>query len=99
MNPAWKAFKKSFDAWEQTTADTLEHVLRSPAALQPAGAVLSWVTKGKVWGDRFARVGVRSMGLATRLDQERTLHALNELHSRMYDIEEQLIALREELRR
>jgi hypothetical protein len=33
-----------------------------------------------------------AFGLSTRRDQERTLHLLNQLQSRIYDLEEQLLA-------
>ena len=35
---------------------------------------------------------VVDVGLPTRRDQERTLHKLNQLESRLYDLEEQLLA-------
>jgi hypothetical protein len=39
--------------------------------------------KAKIWGE---------MGLPTKRDQERTLHLLNQLHSRVLDLEEKLDA-------
>lgn len=89
----WDLWKKSFDAWEDATAKYLEQWMRSPLVLGPSGMMLTAVmktraaaeqAKAKVWGE---------MGLPTKRDQERTLHLLNTLHSRVLDLEEKLDAV------
>ena len=88
----WDLWKKGFDAWEDATAKFLEQWLKSPLVLGPSGAMLTAFmktraateqAKAKIWGE---------MGLPTKRDQERTLHLLNQLHSRVLDLEEKLEA-------
>ena len=86
----WETWKKGFDAWENTTAKYLENVLRSPMVLTPSGAMLSAAMKSKAAVDRAAATWWSMWGLPTRRDQERALHALNQLQSRLIDLEERL---------
>ena len=86
----WEIWKKGFDAWENATAQAIEAMLKSPWVLVPSGAVLSAVMKAKAASDASAARWWASMGLATRRDQERTLHALHQLQSRLMDLEEKL---------
>jgi len=90
----WDAWKKGFDTWENTTAKYLEQLLKSPLVLGPAGALLGAVLKSRAAGDRAVASWWASVGLPTRRDQERTLHALNQLQSRLMDLEEQLATMR-----
>ena len=86
----WDLFKKGFDAWEDATARYLEEVLKSPLLLGPAGAMLTAAMKARAASDRAAAAYWGMMGLSTKRDQERTLHALNQLQSRLMDLEEKL---------
>ena len=86
----WEMWKRGFNAWEQTTAKYFEQVLSNPAILGPSGKVLSATMKAKAAGDKAMASWWGSMGLPTRQDQERTLHALNQLQSRIMDLEEKL---------
>ncbi len=86
----WKTWKKGFDAWEASTAKYAEEVLRSSAVLWPAGKMLTATMKTRAAVDDAAAKWWASMGLSTRRDQERTLHALNQLQSRILDLEERL---------
>ena len=86
----WDLWKKAFDAWEAATARYLEQWLRSPLVLTPAGAMLSVAMRSRAAADKVAESFWSGLGLATRRDQERTLHALNQLQSRLLDLEEQL---------
>jgi len=86
----WDVFKKGFDSWENKTAVRLEKVLKSPIVLAPSGALLSVLMKAKARSDRNAALFWGSLGLPTKRDQERTLHALNQLESRLLDLEERL---------
>lgn len=86
----WDGLKKSFDSWENNTAQVTEQAMRSRIILAPSGAVLSGVLQVRAALDRAVTRVVSTFGLATRQDQERTLHALNQLQSRIMDLEERL---------
>ena len=86
----WDMWKKGFDAWEASTAQLLEAWMKSPLVLEPSGALLTATMKMKAASDRATARFWSSMGLPTRADQERALHALHMLESRLYDLEEKL---------
>ncbi len=86
----WNEWKQGFDAWEKATAQLVEKWMRSPLVLGPSGALLSAVMKAKVASDKAAALWWGSLGLPTKRDQERALHALNQLQSRILDLEEKL---------
>lgn len=90
----WATWKKSFDAWENTTAAWLERTMASPVFLEPPGLVLKALTATKTVSDSLTSAWWSAVGLPTRRDQERALHRLNELESRLLDLEEQLAAAR-----
>ena len=89
MNP-WDMWKKGFEAWEKTTAEYLKVVLKNPAVLGPAGSLLTAAMKTKAASDRAVASWWGAIGLPTKRDQERALHKLNTLESRLMDLEEQL---------
>ncbi len=86
----WTDWKKGFDQWEDATAKYVEQWLRSPLVLGPSGTLLSNAMKMKAASDRAVAQFWGSVGLPTKRDQERTLHLLNQLQSRIIDLEEQL---------
>ena len=86
----WETWKKGFDAWENATANYLEQVLQSPSVLQPSGAMLTAAMKAKAQVDQAAARWWGLWGLPTKRDQERLLHAVNQLQSRLLDLEEKL---------
>ncbi len=86
----WKTWKTAFDTWENSTAQMLEPFTRSSTVLEPVGFALSTVMKLKAMGDRVTAAWWGSIGLPTKRDQERALHMLNTLESRILDLEEQL---------
>ena len=88
----WDAWKKGFSAWEQATTQFATQVLQNPGVIGPAGAMLSAALRTKAATDRVLEHTWSAFGLSTRRDQERTLHLLNQLQSRIYDLEEQLLA-------
>ena len=90
MTAAWDTWKKGFDAWESVTAKYLESVLRSPLVLEPAGAALTATMKAKAAREKAIAQLWAALGLPTRRDQERILHALNQIQSRLIDLEERL---------
>ena len=86
----WDMWKKGFAAWETATAAYLEKVLANPAVLGPAGAMLTAAMKTKTAADRAMSSWWAAWGMPTRRDQERALHKLNQLESKLLDLEEQL---------
>ena len=90
----WDTWKKGFAAWETTTAAYLEQVMSNPSVLGPAGVMLTAAMKTKAATDRAMAGWWSTIGLPTRRDQERSLHKLNQLESRIADLEDQLIAAR-----
>jgi hypothetical protein len=85
---AWSAWRRWFDAWEGATARVLEQGLKNPWLLEPGGALLTGVMRLKSLSDRWVDAWWSAFGLATRREQERALHELNRLHSRLLDLEE-----------
>ena len=65
-------------------------MLKSPLVLGPSGAMLTAAMKAKAAADKATAHVVGRVGLPTKRDQERTLHALNQLQSRLIDLEEKL---------
>jgi len=90
---AWEIWKKWFYKWEAATADVLEQWLKSPAVLKPSGSILSAAMNAKALSDRAMASWWTVCGLPTKRDQERALHSLNQLQSRLMDIEEKLAVL------
>ncbi|MFO0554108.1 MAG: hypothetical protein U0271_37350 [Polyangiaceae bacterium] len=90
----WDLFKRYFNAWESATAQYVEAWMKSPLVLEPAGAWLSTMMKSKAAADKNMATAWGAIGLPTKRDQERTLHALNQIQSRLTDLEEQLETMR-----
>ena len=86
----WELWKKGFDAWEGATASFLEKALASPLVLAPTGAMLTATMRTKAAWDRALSDAWGRAGLASRRDVERALHALNQIESRLLDLEEKL---------
>lgn len=90
MNSPWEQWKKAFTAWEGATAKYLEKVMADPAVLGPAGALLTAVMRTRAASERALHTWWGTAGLATKRDQERALHKLDRLESRLCDLEERL---------
>jgi hypothetical protein len=88
----WDLWKQGFAAWEQATAQYMEKMLTNPGVLGPAGSLLTAAMKTKAATDKALSSWWAGLGLPTRRDQERALHKLNQLESRLYDLEERLRA-------
>jgi hypothetical protein len=86
----WDMWKKGFDAWESATANYFETVLKNPLLLGPSGKMMAEAMKAKAQTEKWNSQWVGTMGMATKRDQERALHALNQIQSRLSDIEERL---------
>ncbi len=93
MERAWKLWKKGFDAWEVTTAQYLDQVLRNPTLLGPAGRLVDATARAKGKSDRLLGRWWDSVGLPSRQDHDRALHTLNRLESKLLDLEERLAEL------
>ncbi len=89
-NDLWDLWKKGFAAWEGATASYLEQVMSNPSVLGPAGTMLTAAMKTKAATDKAIAAWWSAWGLPTRRDQERSLHKLNQLESRLLDLEERL---------
>lgn len=94
MSMMWDMWKKGFNSWETTTAAYMEELLQSPTLLRPAGTMMGQAMKSKAAADKIMTNFWGNLGLPTKRDQERTLHALNQLQSKIYDLEEQLETIR-----
>jgi hypothetical protein len=88
----WDLWKQGFAAWEQATAQYFEKLLTNPSVLGGSGAVLTAAMKTKAATEKAVHAWWAAVGLPTRRDQERALHKLNQLESRLYDLEERLAA-------
>jgi hypothetical protein len=86
----WSVWKRGFAAWESSTSQYMDKLLQNPGVLGPAGAMLTAAMKTKAAADRALDAWWAAWGLPTRRDQERALHKLNQLESRLMDLEEQL---------
>lgn len=86
----WDQWKKAFDAWEAATAKWVEEWMKSPLVLGPSGAMLTVAMKAKKAADDVKEQVWAQTGLPTKRDQERALHMLNQLQSRIMDLEEKL---------
>ena len=86
----WDIWKNGFTAWETATASYMEKVMSNPGVLGPAGAMLTVAMKTKAATDKAMSAWWSMIGLPTRRDQERSLHKLNMLESRLHDLEEKL---------
>src|SRR5215471_142499 len=90
----WDMWKKAFYAWEDATAKYLEQWMKSPLVLGPSGTMLGGAMKAKAAYEKAAAGWVGNLGLATKRDQERALHVLHQLESRMIDLEERLAEMK-----
>jgi len=86
----WDQWKKAFDMWEAATAKWVEEWMKSPLVLGPSGAMLTVAMKAKKAADDVKEQVWAQTGLPTKRDQERALHMLNQLQSRLMDLEEKL---------
>jgi hypothetical protein len=83
-------FKKRFDVWEDRAAKASARALESPRVLEPSGAAISALMRGKARLDRALHGAWSTLGLPTRRDQERTLRMLAVLERKVIDLEEKL---------
>ncbi|MEO1229021.1 MAG: hypothetical protein AAFZ18_08965 [Myxococcota bacterium] len=87
---AKQLIKSRLDTWEKQASQFFDAALRSPRVLEPAGIAMTGAMRAKRGLDGALRRGWRAAGLVPRQDHERALHALNEIQSKLLDLEEQL---------
>ncbi len=87
---SWESWKKGFDSWENAAARHIELWLKSPLVLTPTAALLTAGLRARAAAARATTAAVGALGLSTKHDQERTLHAIHRLESRLIDLEEKL---------
>jgi hypothetical protein len=78
--------RQAFNLWERTTGAYLEALTRNPFFLTASGGGLGGLLHLKRIADTAIESLVSSMGLATRSDQERTLHLLHRIEGRLEDL-------------
>ena len=81
---------KLYSTWEKQTAAYFDKVLRNPGFLELSGNIMGAALRSKIVVDQLLMATWKSLLLPTKRDQERTLHLLNELHSRVNDLEDEL---------
>jgi len=100
MESVRKLFTPLHEAWEQAAAPLIELWTAGPTALTglaegnpwlaPIGAATTAWMKWKQQADEALAAGWAAFGLSTRREQERMLHLLSDLQSRLVDLEERL---------
>lgn len=93
MSP-WKIWKGGFDRWEKSTAEYLDKALQNPGFLGPSAGLLKMAMQTKSSSDKAMARWWSTLGLTNRDEQDRTLHRINQLESRILDLEEEVQELR-----
>jgi len=83
-------FDQLYQTWEAQTAAYLEKLMRNSSLLQLSGGLLNGVLRSKIIVDDMMTATWKSLMVPTKRDQERALHLLNELGSRLNDVEERV---------
>jgi hypothetical protein len=96
MMNSWKVWKNGFDRWEGTTSEYLDKALQNSAFLSSSNALLKAVLHAKSTAHRVVDSGWHRIGLTSRNEQDKALHRINQLESRLLDMEEEIRELREE---
>jgi primosomal protein N' len=86
----WDLWKQGFTTWENATAQLLEEFTKSSLVLEPSGQMLANTMKVRAAAEAAIATFWGTLGLSTKRDQERALHALTQIQSRLSDLEEKL---------
>lgn len=86
----WDRLKRSFEAWESTASPLLQRASRSRVVVAPVGMALTTAMRLLALRESALELWWSSLGLATRAEQERALHAVHRLEGRLADLEERL---------
>ena len=90
VNETQKMFTKMFNTWEQQASQSMEQYLRNPSVLNFVGNFLQSGLKYKIYWDQFCLHSLKNLMLPNKRDQEKMMHQLNELNSRINDVEDNI---------
>lgn len=96
MTNSWKIWKSGFDRWETTTADFLDKTLQNSAILSSSGTLIKAVLQAKGAASQVVDAGWNRLGITSRKEQDKALHRINQLESKLLDMEEEIHELRKE---
>lgn len=82
--------EQAYSVWEKRTSKLIDSALRNSQVLKASSEVMNQQFKSKIVMDQALMKTWRNLLLPNKKDQEKTLHLLNELHSRIFDLEERL---------
>lgn len=80
-------FSRPFSLWQRAASAYLESLAQSPLLLTSAGHWMGWAFTAKQWTDGALHSLLAAWGLATRRDQEKALHLLQQIEGRLDDLE------------
>jgi hypothetical protein len=86
----WSTFKAKFDSLENRAAGRIERLAQNPFLVGASARALTTFAQSKQTMDRAIAETLGIFGLATKRDQERLMHMVVELQSKLLDIEENL---------
>jgi hypothetical protein len=86
----WSIFKAKFDSLENRAAGRIERLAQNPFLVGASARALTTFAQSKKTMDRAVAETLGAFGLATKRDQERLMHMVVELQSKLLDIEENL---------
>ncbi len=88
--PEQSIFRQAFALWERTASAYFAALSRNPFFLGSTGSGLNALFSAKKVADDALTSFVSALGLATREDQERTLHLLHQIEGKLEDLEFEL---------
>lgn len=83
-------FEQAYTVWEKRTSKLLDGAMRNSQILKASSDFMNQQFKSKIVVDQALLKTWRNLLLPNKKDQEKTLHLLNELHSRIFDLEERI---------
>ncbi len=89
MKP-WQNWKNNFSRWEESTANYVDRMLRNPSLIGPVATILSGAMKGKTATEAWIAMPCSLVGIPSKRDIERAAHKINQLQSRILDLEEEI---------
>ncbi len=89
-SPLSERVKAAQAGWERSASAYFDVLLASPLTVAPLGSLVTGVARARRLSRRALDAWWGALGLPTRREQERAQHSLNELASRLEDLEERL---------
>ena len=96
QNNPFQFIRRSYERWDREATPLMETMLKNPFLTGTAGNVLNASARLVGMQRRVVSQWWSALGLPTRDDQERLLHAVHELQSRIIDLEDKLAEERRE---